>query len=333
MIGRKKACRNRADRAFTLVELLGVVAIIGILIAMLLPAVQAAREAARRAQCQNNVKQLGTALHNYHALHKSFPINWGDGGLGGEYGHSWLSLILAQIEQKPIYDSINFGGPLDDANNLLAAKTPIDTFHCPSDSHDGTMANQFLGSGGTPDVWAVTNYKAVAGANWGDGVTGADFRYQKQQDSYGGRNFDTYNGLDEGDGLICRGYHDPSGSGSGPTVTILYRTAMFELRDGSSNTFAIGEALPELCAWSSWYSYTGSTATCAIPLNNDDYDKTDASFYLDEANCLSFRSRHSGGSNFGMGDASVQFIPDVIDLTVYRALATIDGGEIVKLPD
>jgi len=326
--------RNRGVRAFTLVELLVVISIIGILIAMLLPAVQAAREAARRASCQNKVKQLGLAMANYHTLHKSFPINWGDGGKGQEYGHSWISFILPQMEQVSLYDSIDFDEPfsfIDPSSNRKdneeAAKSPLNALYCPSDSHDGTMTNQYVGSGGLGVPWAVTNYKAVAGANWGS-VSGSDYSYRQINDGYGGRNFNKNNGLDFGDGLICRGVFDPGGSAS--TAKQIYKTAMMEVRDGSSNTFAIGEAIPEMCAWSAWYSYDGSTATCGIPLN---YDKKDPAFDQDMANNYSFRSWHTSGANFGMCDASVHFISDQIDLKTYRALATIDAGEVVNVPE
>jgi len=120
---------NRWKRGFTLVELLVVIAIIGILIALLLPAVQAAREAARRSQCTNNMKQVGLALQNYHDTYKSFPpgVIWGMGcmgvGVSGDTGqdvcpasaspppafhHTWNAMVLPFLEQKPLYDTINF---------------------------------------------------------------------------------------------------------------------------------------------------------------------------------------------------------------------------------
>jgi len=319
--------RNRGCRAFTLVELLVVISIIGILIALLLPAIQAAREAARRASCQNKVKQLGVAMANYHTLHKAFPMNWGDGGDGQEYGHSWITMILPQIEQASLFESVQFDQPMN--NNLTVAKTPLTAVYCPSDSHDGTMTNQYVGSGGLGQLWAVTNYKACAGENWGR-LPGTDpaHRHKQSDDGYGGRNFNTNDGLDFGDGIICRGKFDPGG-GTG-TAKQVYRTAMFEIRDGSSNTFAVGEAVPELCSWSAWYSYDGSTATCGIPLN---YKKDDMTgFDGDMPSNYGFRSRHTSGANFGMCDASVHFISNEIDPEIYRGLATIDAGEIVSLP-
>ena len=314
--------RNRGYRAFTLVELLVVIAIIGVLIALLLPAVQAAREAARRASCQNKIKQLGTAMASYHTLRKSFPKNWGDGGNGPRYGHSWISLILPHIEEVSLYDNIQFDQPVSD--NIEVAKTPLGFLVCPSDAHDGTMPNQYM-CGSDVGEWAVTNYKAVAGANWGS-LSGSDHSYKQNDDGHGGRNSTSDDGLDFGDGIICRGLFGGSNS-----AKQIYQTAIFEIRDGSTNTFAIGEAVPELCAWSAWYSYDGSTATCGIPLNYKKDDMTD--FDQDMPNNYSFRSRHTSGSNFGICDASVRFIAHTIDLKVYRGLATIDGGESVNLPE
>ncbi|GAF85289.1 unnamed protein product, partial [marine sediment metagenome] len=201
--------RNRGYRAFTLVELLVVIAIIGVLIALLLPAVQAAREAARRASCQNKIKQLGLAMASYHTLRKSlFPKNWGDGGNGPQYGHSWISLILPHIEEVSLYNSIQFDQPVSD--NIDVAKTPLGFLVCPSDAHDGTMPNQYM-CGSNVGEWAVTNYKAVAGANWGS-LSGSDHSYKQSDDGYGGRNFNSNNGLDFGDGLICRGLFGGSNS-------------------------------------------------------------------------------------------------------------------------
>ncbi len=310
-------------RAFTLVELLVVIAIIGVLIALLLPAIQAAREAARRIECTNNVKQIGLAMENFHAARQQFPENWGFGVGQSMVGHSWLTYILPYIEQQQVYDSINIGAPLG-SQPSRPAEAAIPDFICPSDNHEGTMTNQAIRKG---VAYGVTNYKAVAGANWGD-AAGAlrfnpDHRYRKLQDGFQGRNADSYDGFDHGDGIICRG----QGSAKGPLIT----TSKRNLRDGDSNTLAIGEAVPEWCAWSAWYWYDGSTATCGIPMN---YKKGPMreNYADDKANTYSFMSRHPGGVVFGLADGSTQFLNGEIDLKVYRALATIDGGDIVEVP-
>src|SRR4051812_45822194 len=119
----------RPRPAFTLVELLVVIAIIGVLVALLLPAVQAAREAARRMQCSNNLRQLGLALHNYHDVNQSFPMNYRP-VLGGTY--SWMQAILPLIEQQSLYSQITVGGTVALSNNTMVANTVIKTFRCPS---------------------------------------------------------------------------------------------------------------------------------------------------------------------------------------------------------
>src|SRR5689334_1255126 len=114
----------RRLRAFTLVELLVVIAIIGVLVALLLPAVQAAREAARRMQCGNNLRQLGLALQNYHDVNQTFPLNYRP-VVGGTY--SWMQAILPYIEQQNLYSQLTIGGTVNLPNNTLVASTPIKT--------------------------------------------------------------------------------------------------------------------------------------------------------------------------------------------------------------
>jgi prepilin-type processing-associated H-X9-DG protein len=283
---------------------------------LLLPAVQAAREAARKARCNNNVKQLVLAMQNYHNLHKMFPINWGLGNTTGysTKGFSWMCMILPLIEQEQLYKRINFESPLGGptSSNNLASGTPVPAFHCPSDTHEGTLENQVLCSG-------VTNYKAVAGANW-PGTSSGLFGYKKADAGFGGRNALLDDGFDFGDGVICRG--DLTNSKQ------VFTTAVMQVRDGTSHTFAIGEAIPEWCNWSSWYYYDGATATCAIPLNWKKPGSTPADVAAIKLDCYSFRSRHSGGAIFGFCDGHTKFISQDIELPIYRALATIDGGEI-----
>src|SRR5262249_28623894 len=143
---------RRPGAGFTLIELLVVIAIIGVLIALLLPAVQQAREAARRIQCTNNMKQLGIAMHNYHDTMGSFPSSvwrlqdnaaWPGARPVRRWGHSWCAMILPHIEQIAVYNAINFSIGAGTANsglgslplmvNHTALMTPINGFMCPSD--------------------------------------------------------------------------------------------------------------------------------------------------------------------------------------------------------
>ncbi len=131
---------RKRRRGFTLVELLVVIAIIGILVALLLPAVQAAREAARRMQCSNNAKQIGLAMHNYHDVHRAFPkIIWGcpdvpqyeNGGvLPLPYHHTWVTALLPYLEQTAVYDRIDFRLR---AFNQPHTGTLLPALRCPSD--------------------------------------------------------------------------------------------------------------------------------------------------------------------------------------------------------
>lgn len=299
----------RRRPGFTLIELLVVIAIIAVLIALLLPAVQQAREAARRSQCKNNLKQLGLALHNYHDTSNMFPINYTDGNYA-ETGrhHSWIFGILPYIDQAPLFNTIDSSQPMSFAANLAAAQRSIVVLLCPSDttSGNGTLNGRANLIGG--NFYGVNSYKAVAGNNWAWGT----FLYTHPT----GRSSGSNNGLDAGNGWMCR-----SGGGSGRT------TRMRDLTDGTSNVTMVGEALPGRCQHSSWFHFNHTTATCAVPLNY--YQKNLAITPGDWPNNYSFASQHVGGGHFLMGDGTVRFISENIDIATYRNLATIDGGEVV----
>ena len=143
---------------FTLVELLVVIAIIGILVALLLPAIQMAREAARRTSCNNNMKQIGLGLHMYHDTFNRFPAGWRafDPAMGqplwfGVPGWAWATSILPYMEQTALYaDGMHFDLPIADAANAAARETEIKIYRCPTDIGAGTFVLQ----GGGPDVGA-----------------------------------------------------------------------------------------------------------------------------------------------------------------------------------
>ena len=190
-------CYSRPRPAFTLVV---VIAIIGILVGLLLPAVQAAREAARRMQCSNNVKQLGLAFHNYHDTHRVFPINFAwrnvpGGGGGGpaiaNTGKSWLQMILPQIEQSTMFNSIDFtvglqGTTPNIIKNREIANTVVAAYLCPSDNENngGRLGSRSDVNVTPPGTWGVTNYKACAGSNWALCIRFAD-RLWRERSRYG----------------------------------------------------------------------------------------------------------------------------------------------------
>jgi len=154
---------RRGIRGFTLVELLVVIAIIGILVALLLPAVQAAREAARRMSCSNNLKQLTLALHNYHDTYKTFPpegIWFGRGPNMPEYRNfSWITLTLPFIEQQTLHSRVNFSVPMLGAGNAGVASTKVPNLLCPSDEE----WPQLPGAAPPFDGFTVTSYAGSSG--------------------------------------------------------------------------------------------------------------------------------------------------------------------------
>jgi len=321
---------RRKAAGFTLVELLVVITIIGILMTLAMAGVMRAIEAANGKRCLNNLKQIGLALQGYHSRHRKYPENWGvspETGGPQTKGTSWLTLLLPDLEQEALYKRIALDQPLSykdpesKRNNARVVLERVPVFICASDTHDGTMTNQLILSG---EPVGVTNYKACAGSNW-EGTTTGEFRYRKKDDGFGGRFASSYDGRDHGDGVIARGYK--SGS-SGPTPT-----SDFEVRDGLSNTFAAGETIPEYCGWSSWYWWNGVTATCAIPLNWENPNVPPQLNSGEWKDTWGFMSRHPGGANFVFLGGEQRFIDDQIDLEVYRALATIDGGEVVNPTD
>jgi prepilin-type N-terminal cleavage/methylation domain-containing protein/prepilin-type processing-associated H-X9-DG protein len=336
----------KSRRGFTLIELLVVIAIIAVLIALLLPAVQQAREAARRSQCKNNVKQLGLAIQNYHDAAKLFPTNYHIPGCCNvdQSQVSWLMNVMPYMDQSALYKNYDFRfGLCNDPrftaatptvpNNNSIAKSRITGLICPSDTHDGTMGTR-ANAPGAPcgGNFGVNNYKGVAGANWAWGTWGTAAAGMSGAAPWTGTRWGvTNNGLDRGNGVFFRG--------SG----FSYSTGLKDVRDGTSNTFAIGEAVPRWTTHTWWWWMNGSTGTCGIPLNAkvqnaaclppNPYPTKTAQLecaWGDWPNNYSFFSQHAGGAHFGMVDGSVRFINDNISFDLYRSLATIDRGEPVS---
>jgi len=297
-------------RGFTLIELLVVIAIIAILVALLLPAVQAVREAARRSQCQDHLHNMGIALQNYEGVNKSFPINCSfDGGYAvTNKMTTWLTGILPYVEQKPLADSINPSSIWND--NAAIARTPLNIYLCPSDStsDQGVLP----GRANLNTDAAVTNYKSVAGGNWAWG----GFNFASSAGRYAGSN----NGLDQGNGFICRS------TGRSAKTTFQRDLAV----DGTSNTVVVGECVAGECNHNSWFHFNHSTGTAGIPLNHYMPPGTYGVGSWDHN--YSFASYHPGGGHFCFGDAKVSFFSENIDGVVYRGLATMTGQESVQAP-
>ncbi len=361
---------------FTLIELLVVIAIVGVLASLLLPAVQSAREAARRMQCQNNLRQIGVALHNYHDIHKCFPTSSvGLDNLGGNLGngfYSWLTMILPQMEQNNLYQSIDFRvGLADRANftssseyanysipgthvNSAAAQVLLPAFLCPSepspkvfdDELGKTAPSSYVGNVGWP------KYSSIVGET--------------------GR-VDQQNGII---GLVNPAIKEPWHRS---------RTTMESVFDGLSNTMAVSERIistvepiqgifggsyappgtPEtmlsfcggseairdmerwvsICSsvthgdvlysrsqghsWMSGWSFAANHFMPVMPLEKGRschiYGGED-----DGNNIVTPSSYHRGGVNVVMGDTSIRFVPDTINLRVWWALGGSDDGVSIE---
>jgi len=349
-------------RGFTLIELLVVIAIIAVLISLLLPAVQSAREAARRAQCVNNLKQIGLASHNYLDRNQVFPPGatsgpgnnrWADGA-----GFGWRAMILPDVEQNVAFNNLNFSlnfWGTSTPPNATIFYTAFSSFLCPS---DGTNNNGFLpigtddgangvfpldndwftGPDGSRKV-AVSNYMMSFGDNYAvlPLVTIAQpFELPKPTDpTVRRRGFPGFWGTKNdynGEGAQHRGFGDYV---TGNIVRIS------GVSDGTSNTILYGESIPSQDANNDFWTCSGTASGTTIPLNWDTSKKAgepgcnnfggDASM-----NCRGsyfargFKSKHPGGGNFCFADGSVRFVKNSIDPYTYNAIGSRAGGEVVS---
>jgi prepilin-type N-terminal cleavage/methylation domain-containing protein/prepilin-type processing-associated H-X9-DG protein len=301
-------------RGFTLIELLVVIAIIGVLIAMLLPAVQAAREAARRAQCANNLKQIGIALHNYHDVVNAFPPGWiafpGPDGDNAGPGWGWAALSLCQTEQTPLYNAINFNLAIENPSNQTARLTKIAQYICPSDAY---FQLQFT------VVDATTSNTALGGPICN--VASSDY-----VGCFGKGDVSDIPGRDRGDGLFFRNR----------SIRIA------DVSDGTSQTLMAGEK-HQILARATW---TGAVTNAAVPvtylqaeggLSPEGGDALVVSHTgeLDGPNSTpahadQFWAMHPGGAQFVYADGSVRFLKEKRPLALFQALATRAGGEVVS---
>jgi prepilin-type N-terminal cleavage/methylation domain-containing protein/prepilin-type processing-associated H-X9-DG protein len=307
---RSVSCSRR--RGFTLIELLVVIAIIAILIGLLLPAVQKIREAANRMSCSNKLKQLGLAMHNYQDTMQKLPEGT---SLGGGVARSWTARLLPYIEQDNIYKAINLNVTILDNStpgiaggktNLQLIQEPLKAVLCPSDGTSGT--NRVRSDAATSLSLALTNYAAMVGDHFHNAGAGTGYTFP------GGNNYEYGNGSTD------------AGKTRGVITRYGYSASFAEISDGLSNTIILGEVIPEWCIWEDW-GYQ-SFATTAFPINNRNADFAKGVLNSgDHVNCITFRSRHTGGANFGMGDGSVKFLRETMDYTTYRALASRAGGE------
>jgi len=284
----------RLRKAFTLIELLVVIAIIGILVALLLPAVQAARESARRTQCKNQLKQIGLAMQNYHDLLRAFPAGYYSAldGAGDELGPGWGwgAALLPALEQTNLAAQINLNLDIGDAKNAAARATLLPVFSCPSE----TYRSQFAVTNTSISV-AYGNYVAING-----------------------------NG----------GVSDFAGSNDGAFLRNRW-LRVADITDGLSNTLFVGER----CSRMSFTTWTGAVTGGEVPSQLDPAaGESSAALVLSHAgphvpnnpevtDADATASFHPIGVNFLFGDGSVHVINNTIDVPIYDALATRQGGE------
>jgi prepilin-type N-terminal cleavage/methylation domain-containing protein len=316
---------RRTEHAFTLVELLVVIAIIGVLVALLLPAIQAAREAARRSQCINNVRQFGLAFHNYEAAHRKFPP--GDVSGGSSSGLSVHARLLPYFEQSNLRSLVNVNAPYNDPSNEAARVTAVSLFRCPSDQNDLLSpilgaANNYHVNQGTGILWSV--WPDLVNNPTQPAPNGVMFRNSKTGPK------------DVTDGLSQTAAFAERCMGDSNNAIVSKESDSFAPGTHPAN---VDEALRDCLAIDINDLTKQSFSDVGAPWLRA-YHSTTMYFHGDVPNgrsCMfppglimtTASSRHVGGVNLLMCDSSARFVGDSVALSVWRALGTRDGDEVV----
>ena len=320
---------SRFRNGFTLIELLVVIAIIALLVGLLLPAVQAAREAARSVSCRNNLKQLGLAMHNYESLHRSFPP-----GRGAPLPQvfSPFPYLLPQLEQGNLYARINFSkapvsfgvGPTqyDGSENKAVADTPLPFLLCPSDLYGERV----------PGLdFAATNYAGNAGSGLYQlgTLTGGDGVFYLNSQT-------RFRDLTDGSSHTAAIAERTLGYGDGTTaMQQQFKRLVLELAPGSEPTVANCSKPQNIWPWfnyrgGKWVlgNYGNTLYNHYFPPNSTIHDCMNIQ---QQKGQMAPYSMHSGGAYAVFCDSHVSFISNGIDLTTWRALGSRNGGEVVSV--
>jgi prepilin-type N-terminal cleavage/methylation domain-containing protein len=298
--------------AFTLVELLVVIAIIGILVALLLPAIQAAREAARRSQCTNNLKQMGLALHNYaDTMRGSLPIG------AAQNKHGMFVQMLPYLEQQTTYDTLDF--LKTPYNDPARGKTVIGVYVCPS-----YQGKWLLAMADVTDEWyrgAMCTYQGVGGRL--TSASGLAYPVMKVPGF-----------------TPCTAYGDLPMNGM---FGMSFSRKLSEVADGLSNTLAIGEFVQKDDSRTNRWAINvrdwifGGDTSCGNmsakmltwPINANVNRGTPHNVLYHN---LPMGSHHPGGASFVLGDGSVRFLGEAIEMETYMSLGSCDGAEAARVP-
>jgi prepilin-type N-terminal cleavage/methylation domain-containing protein len=298
---------RRSRSGFTLIELLVVIAIIAILMALLVPAVQKVRAAAALTQCQNNIRQLAIALHNYHSQYRSLPtgVKQGAGNL-----LSFHVYILPYIDQSPMYAQFNMTQIYDSATNMPMGLTPPPPYLCPIADQRYTQYGSGEWVGGS-QITFTHHYYGVAGPLGTNPQSGAAYAF-----------LTTNQGNEATQGVLG----------------MQTKVRMKDITDGTSTTLMLGEmSWPKANYYRIWTrgTYDDSPGnldrdtTCCRNVANS-FSSTPYNG-ADNANNTSFGSQHvNGGANFAMGDASIRYIMPEVSMATYLSLASRNGEEVIK---